>query len=40
MELIDQVSLAILSFVVIGALLFMAMIFAIVIAQLMYALFE
>jgi len=40
MELTNEVSLAIFSGVVITALLFMAMILSVVIAQLMYSLFE
>jgi hypothetical protein len=39
MELIDPVSLIIISGVVIIALVFMAMVFSVVIAQLMYELF-
>jgi hypothetical protein len=40
MELIDPVSQVILSLVVVVSLVLMAMIFSIVIAQLMYSLFE
>jgi hypothetical protein len=39
LELIDPVSLIIVSGVVIVALIFMAMIFSVVVAQLMYELF-
>jgi hypothetical protein len=40
MEIIEQVSQLLIAFVVMGSLSFMTMIFAVLLAQLMYGLFE